>query len=70
MRTPASFATSLLLITSIILTAGVITIAVSITDTMAFSDKIDQKQIQQKDDDDANKKNYQQMYKQFDFENI
>lgn len=68
MRT-TSFAT-LLLLTSIILVGAVITIAVSLTDTLAISDKIDQKQIQQKDDDDddVNKKNYQQMYKQYDFE--
>jgi hypothetical protein len=66
MRT-TSFST-LLLLTSIILIGAVITIAVSLTDTLAIPDKIDQKQIQQKDDDDANKKNYQQMYKQYDFE--
>jgi hypothetical protein len=62
-----SFST-LLLLTSIILMGAVITIAVSLTDTLAISDKIDQKQIQQKENDDANKKNYQQMYKQYDFE--
>src|SRR5215210_2686014 len=66
MRTTSFF--TLLLLTSIILIGAVITIAVSITDTLAISDKIDQKQIQQKDDDEANKKNYQQMYKQYDFE--
>ena len=67
MRTTSFF--TLLLLTSIILIGAVITIAVSLTDTLAISDKIDQKQIQQKDDDDdANKKNYQQMYKQYDFE--
>lgn len=65
MRT-TSFST-LLLLTSIILIGAVITIAVSLTDTLAISDKIDQKQIQQKDDGD-NKKNYQQMYRQYDFE--
>ena len=65
MRT-TSFST-LLLLTSIILIGAVITISVSLTDTLAISDKIDQKQIQQKDDGD-NKKNYQQMYKQYDFE--
>src|ERR687898_2706146 len=65
MRT-TSFST-LLLLTSIILIGTVITISVSLTDTLAISDKIDQKQIQQKDDGD-NKKNYQQMYKQYDFE--
>lgn len=66
MRTLASFATtSMLLITSIILSGAVITIPVTLTDTMAFSEKIDQKQIQQKDDD--NSQNYQQMYKQYDF---
>jgi hypothetical protein len=65
MRT-TSFST-LLLLTNIILIGAVITIAVSLTDTLAISDKIDQKQIQQKEDD-ANKKNYQQMYKQYDFE--
>ena len=51
MRT-TSFST-LLLLTSIILIGAVITIAVSLTDTLAISDKIEQKQIQQKDDDDA-----------------
>jgi hypothetical protein len=67
MRTPSFF--TLLLLTSIILIGAIITIAVSLTDTLAISDKIDQKQIQQKDDDDdVNKKNYQQMYKQYDFE--
>jgi hypothetical protein len=65
MRTTSFF--TLLLLTSIILIGAVITIAVSLTDTLAISDKIEQKQIQQKDDD-ANKKNYQQMYKQYDFE--
>jgi hypothetical protein len=65
MRTTSFF--TLLLLTSIILFGAVITIAVSLTDTLAISDKIEQKQIQQKDDD-ANKKNYQQMYKQYDFE--
>src|SRR5918994_470023 len=65
MRT-TSFST-LLLLTSIILIGTVITISVSSTDTLAISDKIDQKQIQQKDDGD-NKKNYQQMYKHYDFE--
>lgn len=65
MRTLASFATSMLLITSIILSGAVITIPVTLTDKMAFSEKIDQKQIQQKDDD--NSQNYQQMYKQYDF---
>lgn len=65
MRTLASFATSMLLITSIILSGAVITIPITLTDTMAFSEKIDQKQVQQKDDD--NSQNYQQMYKQYDF---
>jgi hypothetical protein len=65
MRTTSFF--TLLLLTSIILSGAVITIAVSITDTLAISDKIDRKQIQQKDYD-ANTKNYQQMYKQYDFE--
>lgn len=65
MRTTSFF--NLLLLTSIILFGAVITIAVSLTDTLAISDKIEQKQVQQKDDD-ANKKNYQQMYKQYDFE--
>lgn len=66
MRTLASFATtSMLLITSIILFGAVVTIPVTLTDTMAFSEKIDQKQVQQKDDD--NSQNYQQMYKQYDF---
>jgi hypothetical protein len=65
MRTTSFF--TLLLLTSIILIGAVITIAVSLTDTFAISDKIEQKQIQQKDDD-ANKKNYQHMYKQYDFE--
>ena len=66
MRTPISFATMIMLITSIILTGAIITISISLTDTLAFSDKIALKEIQQKDDD--NEKNYQQMYKQFDFE--
>jgi hypothetical protein len=61
-----SFST-LLLLTSIILIGAVLTISVSLTDTLATSDKIDRNQIQQKDDGD-NKKNYQHMYKQYDFE--
>ena len=66
MRTLASFATtSMLLITSIILSGALITIPVTLTDTMASSEKIDQKQVQQKDDD--NSINYQEMYKQYDF---
>ena len=60
-----SFST-MFLITSILLTGVIITIAVSLTDTLAFSDKIEPKQIPQKDDD--NKKDYQMMYKQYDFE--
>src|SRR5215204_6213474 len=72
MRT-TSFSTMLLIMT-IILYGAVITIAVSLTDTLAFSDKIDQKPIQQKDDNNNknnnnnNQKNYQQLYKQYDFE--
>src|SRR5215204_956418 len=65
MRT-TSFSTMLLIMT-IILYGAVITIAVSLTDTLAFSDKIDQKPIQQKDNNN-NQKNYQQLYKQYDFE--
>jgi hypothetical protein len=65
MRRP-SFSTKLL-ITSILFTGLFLTIAaVSLTETFAYSDKIERKQIQQKDDD--NKKDYQMMYKQYDFE--
>jgi hypothetical protein len=57
---------------TIILSGAVITITVSLTDTLAFSDSIDQKSIQQKDDNNNdnnnNQKNYQQLYKQYDFE--
>lgn len=67
MRT-TSFST-LLLILTIILSGAVITISISLTDTLATSDNIDQKQIQQKDDtNNNNQKNYQQLYKQYDFE--
>ena len=68
MRT-TSFSTMLLIMT-IIFSGAIITTIVSLTDTLAFSDKIDQKQIQQKDDnnDNNNQKNYQQLYKQYDFE--
>jgi hypothetical protein len=67
MRT-TSFSTMLLILT-IILSGAVITISISLTDTLATSDNIDQKQIQQKDDtNNNNQKNYQQLYKQYDFE--
>src|SRR5215208_6127569 len=68
MRT-TSFSTMLLIMT-IIFSGAIITTIVSLTDTLAFSDTIDQKQIQQKDDnnDNNNQKNYQQLYKQYDFE--
>jgi len=66
MRT-TSFSTMLLILT-IILSGAVITISLSVTDTLATSDNINQKQIQQKDDDKNNQKNYQQLYKQYDFE--
>lgn len=66
MRT-TSFST-LLLILTIILSGAVLTITISLTDTLATSDNIDQKQIQQKDDTNNNQKNYQQLYKQYDFE--
>ena len=66
MRT-TSFST-LLLILTIILSGAVITISISLTDTLATSDNIEQKQIQQKDDNNNNQKNYQQLYKQYDFE--
>src|SRR5215204_1954892 len=67
MRT-TSFSTMLLIMT-IIFSGAIITTIVSLTDTLAFSDKIDQKQIQQKDDNNNNnQKNYQQLYKQYDFE--
>src|SRR5215213_6913182 len=68
MRT-TSFST-MLLIMIIIFSGAVITITVSLTDALAFSDKIDQKLIQQKDDNNNNnnQKNYQQLYKQYDFE--
>ena len=67
MRT-TSFST-LLLILTIILSGAVITISISLTDILATSDNIDQKQIQQKDDtNNNNQKNYQQLYKQYDFE--
>src|SRR5688572_29906738 len=70
MRSPTSFASSILLITSIILTGGVITIGLSLIDTMAFSDKIvEPKQIQQQQEEKKdNVKNYQHLYKQYDFE--
>jgi hypothetical protein len=65
----------MLLIMIIIFSGAVITITVSLTDAFAFSDKIDQKLIQQKDDNNNNnnnnnnnQKNYQQLYKQYDFE--
>ena len=67
MRT-TSFSTMLLILT-IILSGAVITISISLTDILATSDNIDQKQIQQKDDtNNNNQKNYQQLYKQYDFE--
>ena len=67
MRT-TSFST-LFLILTIILSGAVITISISLTDTFATSDNIDQKQIQKKDDtNNNNQKNYQQLYKQYDFE--
>jgi len=67
MRT-TSFSTMLLLMT-VLLYGAVITISVSLTDTLATSDNnIDQKSIQQKDDNNNNQKNYQQLYKQYDFE--
>ena len=76
MRPTTSFVTSILLITSILLTGGVITIGISLTDTLAFSDKIlEHKQIQQQQqqhhqqqEQKDNDKNYQHLYKQYDFE--
>lgn len=67
MRT-TSFSTMLLIMT-LLFSGAVITLSVSLTDTLAISDNnIDQKQIQQKDDNNNNQKNYQQLYKQYDFE--
>ena len=67
MRTTSFF--TVLLILTIILSGAVLTISLSLTDTLATSDNIDQKQIQQKDDTNHNnQKNYQQLYKQYDFE--
>jgi len=54
---------------TILLSGAVITVSVSLTEILATSDNnIDQKQIQQKDDNNNNQKNYQQLYKQYDFE--
>ncbi|MGI9009825.1 MAG: hypothetical protein ACR2F1_01375 [Nitrososphaeraceae archaeon] len=56
----------MILITAIIITGAIISIAVSLTDTKAFSDKpADEKQI--KENDNEMLINYQQMYKQYDF---
>ncbi|MCJ7636912.1 MAG: hypothetical protein MUO21_05430, partial [Nitrososphaeraceae archaeon] len=55
----------MILITAIIITGAIISIAVSLTDTKAFSDKPDEKQI--KETDNEMLINYQQMYKQYDF---
>ena len=55
----------MILITAIILSGAIISIAVSLTDTKAFSDKQDEKQI--KETDNEMLFNYQQMYKQYDF---
>ena len=64
MRTRISF-TNMILITVIIISGAIISITVSLTDTNAFSDKPDLKQIKENDNDQQ--KNYQQMYKQYDF---
>ena len=58
-----SFA-SIIFISFIIITGAIISIGVSLTETKAFSDKTAQKQINEKDEA---QKNYQQMYKQYDF---
>ena len=55
----------MILITAIIISGAIISIAVSLTDTKAFSDKPDEKQI--KETDNEMLINYQQMYKQYDF---
>ena len=60
-RTPFA---SIIFISFIIITGAIISIGVSLTETKAFSDKTAQKQINEKDDA---QKNYQQMYKQYDF---
>ena len=64
MRARISF-TNMILITAIIISGAIISIAVSLTDTKAFSDKPDEKQI--KETDNEMLINYQQMYKQYDF---
>ncbi|MGZ5511279.1 MAG: hypothetical protein ACXWFC_12530 [Nitrososphaeraceae archaeon] len=55
----------MVLITAIIITGAIISIAVSLTDTKAFSDIPDEKQIKKTDNEMLI--NYQQMYKQYDF---
>ena len=55
----------MVLITAIIISGAIISIAVSLTDTKAFSDKPAEKQI--KEHDNEMLINYQQMYKQYDF---
>ncbi len=64
MRARISF-TNLILLTAVIITGAIISITVSLTDTKAFSDKPDEKQI--KETDNEMLINYQQMYKQYDF---
>ena len=64
---PSSLST-MLLIMSILFTGVVITIAVSLTDIFAFSDKIERNQIPPQKDNGDNRNDYQQMYKQYDFE--
>ena len=55
----------MVLITAIIITGAIISIAVSLTDTKAFADIPDEKQIKKTDNEMLI--NYQQMYKQYDF---
>ena len=55
---------AMIFITFIIITGVIISIDISLTETEAFSDNPDLKQINEKDE---GKINYQQMYKQYDF---
>jgi len=55
---------AMIFITFIIITGVIISIDISLTETEAFSDNPDLKQIKEKGD---GKINYQQMYKQYDF---
>ncbi len=56
---------AMIFITFIIITGVIISIDISLTETEAFSDNLDLKQIKEKGDGKII--NYQQMYKQYDF---